>query len=159
MNPFERFSAIPYENIYHLGIVVPDIHRAMDELGQQLGTSWSELRTFPVRVTDGGGPLTEYAVQATYSREGPPYLELIGAIGNGIWGVEQAGRIHHAGAYCEDIAKEKARLEALGFVTETHGVLPDGAVGGPIYLSNRYGLRLELAAYSGRSMVWDWVHA
>ena len=81
---------------------------------------------------------------ATYSREGPPYFELIEAIGESVWAPAMAGRgLHHFGVLAADPLAEIARLEACGFEVEVQAVSPEGVVTGPTYLLNRYGVRVE----------------
>jgi hypothetical protein len=157
MDPMNVFSAIRYENLYHMGLVVPGIGAAMARLSDQLGLTWAPVRTFPVRVADGGRSPVSLDVQATYSHQGPPYFELIEAIGDGIWSPAQAGQLHHLGIFVDDVAAEVRRLEAEGFVTELHGVLPDGGLGGPVYLRNSLGVRIELGGPLARDMVREWV--
>ena len=156
LNPFAALSPVPYENLYHMGIVVPEIEVAMAELGEQLGVTWAPPRVFPVSMREGG-ELRSYGVTATYSREGPPYFELMEAVGDSVWNASYAGQLHHIGVYAEDAAKEIARLEATGFTVEAQGLTPDGKPLGPTYLTNRFGLRIELGSAVGRQMIADWV--
>jgi hypothetical protein len=151
------FSETRYENLYHMGLVVPDIDAAMAQMSAQLGLTWAPVRPFPVRVSEGGRPPVSLDVLATYSQQGPPYFELIHAIGDGLWSPANAGQLHHLGIFVDDVAAEVARLEALGFVTEMTGVLPDGGLGGPVYLRNSLGVRVELGGPQAREMVRDWV--
>lgn len=156
MNPFAALSPVPYENLYHMGIVVPEMDAAMAELSEQIGLTWAPPRVFPVNMREGGA-IRSYGVKATYSREGPPYFELMEAVGETIWSAGYAGQLHHIGVYAEDTQREIARLEETGFTIEAQGQTPEGEPLGPTYLTNRLGLRIELASGAGREMVADWV--
>ena len=124
-------SATPYENLYHMGIVVPELGPAMSEMSEQLGLTWAPPRAFPVNIHEEG-ELRAYDVLATYSREGPPYFELIEAIGESVWSPAMAGGLHHIGVAADPLA-EIARLEEAGL----QAVTPEGVVTGPTYLSIR----------------------
>lgn len=157
MDPMNILSPARYENLYHMGLVVPDLAAAMAQLSEQLGLMWAPVREFPVRVVEGGRPPVELSVPATYSQQGPPYFELIQATGQGLWSTAYAGQLHHLGLFVDDVAAEVQRLEAIGFVTEMVGVQPDGSFGGPVYLRNSLGVRIELGGPQAREMVRAWV--
>lgn len=156
MNPFAG-SPIPYENIYHMGLVVPSLDRAMAEFADQLGLTWAPERLARVTVRDRAGRVTPCEVRVSYSHQGPPYFELIEAFGDGVWSAAEAGRIHHLGAFVDDVQAERKRLEALGLVTEATAVLPDGTPGGFAYLNNAYGVRVELVSAASRDNIKEWV--
>jgi hypothetical protein len=159
LNPFAGMSAIPFENLYHLALVVPRLDDAMVELADQLGCTWAPRREFPIRMPEPGGGVSDLTVAATYSRQGPPFLELIEQVGRGIWGPGQGAGVHHVGLYAGDVDLEIARLERSGFRVEARGVQHDGAPGGPVYLRNGYGLRVEVAGAAAREMIASWVRA
>ena len=159
MNPFEEISGISYENLYHFGMVVPDVEAAKRDLSAQLGVRWAPTRIFPVGIENAQGDIDRLDVAASYSQEGPPFFELIGAIGDGIFGPRLQGGLHHIGLYAADLEAEIARLEQTGFTLETRGVGPDGSLAAPIYMANGLGLRVELAGADGRDMIAEWVRA
>ena len=150
-------SAASYENLYHMGIVVPALAPAMEEMSEQLGMTWAPPRTFPVNIHEEG-KLRSYDVLATYSVEGPPYFELIEAIGTTVWAPAMAdGGLHHIGVLADDPLAEIARLEKAGFEIEVQAVTPEGVVTGPTYLLNRYGVRVEVNGEAARDMVLEWI--
>ena len=149
-------SPSSYENLYHMGIVVPELTPAMSEMSEQMGLTWAPPRAFPVNIHEDG-ELRSYDVLATYSREGPPYFELIEAIGESVWSPAMVGGLHHIGVLAADPLAEIARLEAVGFEVEAQAVTPEGVVTGPTYLLNRYGVRVEVAAEAARDMVLGWM--
>ncbi|MCY4390864.1 MAG: VOC family protein [Chloroflexi bacterium] len=152
-------SPASYENLYHMGIVVPELAPAMSEMSEQMGLTWAPARAFPVNIHEDG-ELRSYNVLATYSREGPPYFELIEAIGESVWSPAMAdGGLHHIGVLAADPLAEIARLEAAGFEVEVQAVTRDGVVTGPTYLVNRFGVRVEVNGEAARDMVLEWVAA
>jgi catechol 2,3-dioxygenase-like lactoylglutathione lyase family enzyme len=76
-----------YVPFFHVGILVRDIDQAARDFGALLGLEFEPVRTAPV-VT---GELNRFC----YSRQGPPYLELVQMTGSGIWGPEAGEGLHH----------------------------------------------------------------
>ena len=61
---------------YHVGLVVPDVHAAMEQYTQTLGLTWATPHESALKVIVDGEPrVGQLAV--TYSLQGPPHLELI----------------------------------------------------------------------------------
>ena len=77
---------IDYQDLFHVGIRVPDLDIAMDELGASLGVTWSETRENPTQSlwtpTDG---LQEIHLRYTYSAEGPQHIELLQGNPGSFW--------------------------------------------------------------------------
>ncbi|MEY3681279.1 MAG: hypothetical protein RL547_1892, partial [Actinomycetota bacterium] len=67
---------IDFSRAYHLGVRVPDIDRAMTEMGDSLGLTWCSLqeRAQTVWLPDAG--TVEIPLRFTYSSEGPMHVEL-----------------------------------------------------------------------------------
>ena len=150
-------SPASYENLYHMGIVVPELTPAMTEMSEQLGLTWAPPRAFPVNIHEEG-ELRAYDVLATYSVEGPPYFELIEAIGTTVWAPAMADHgLHHIGVLATDPLAEIARLEEAGFEIEVQAVTPEGVVTGPTYMLNRFGVRVEVNGEAARDMVLEWI--
>jgi hypothetical protein len=57
------------------------------------------------------GELSTAHLRVAYSRQGPPYLELIQVLKPaGPFSSEDAARIHHVGSWCEDLATAEGDL-------------------------------------------------
>ncbi len=145
----EALSPVPWTNLYHLGMVVPDAARAAEEIGRQLGVAFGTPRPVTVTVNEGGRIAAQTVVVA-FCKEGPPYIELIQGAGNGIWSAEGGPRLHHAGIWVDDLAGEVARLERDGMRLEASGADGDGRLSLFAYMSNAFGLRVELVDSRGR---------
>jgi hypothetical protein len=120
--------------IFHIGIVVPDLDAAKDELGRMLHLSWGERR----RVQYG-----EWELQGVTSMEGPPYIELQQGSPGSPWDAEGAARFDHVQRWSTDLAADMSDLTAGGAQVDV-----DGAdLGLPFcYLRTELGLRVELIA-------------
>ena len=158
---FARLSPLPIENLYHIGVVVDDIDRGMAEVAAQMGVTWAPRRVASVSVREGPG-VRAYALDVVYSRQGPPFLELIEGSGRGVWSAGGGPRLHHLGVFVDDLAAEAARLESLGMVTEAAGVGSDPDDPSPAlfaYLLGSTGVRIELVDGKGRDGLLQWVRS
>jgi hypothetical protein len=99
-------------DLYHVGIVVPDARAAMQQYSDALGFSWTELGTSTLDLVVDGQP-REARIAATYSREGPPYLEIVEELSGGVWAAG-ALALNHVGMWTDDLAGSVQRLEASG---------------------------------------------
>jgi hypothetical protein len=100
-------------DLYHVGVVVPDVRAAMEQYTAALGFSWSAIGDTTLDVVVDGRP-RQARIAATYSQEGPPYLELVEERSGGVWAAEALG-LHHVGLWTEDLAGSIRTLEAAGF--------------------------------------------
>lgn len=149
MTDYTTLSPVPWENLYHMGLVVPDITRAVAELSAQMGITFEDPWPVTVNVRDHRGVAPE-TLTVTFGRQGPPFLELIQASGGGVWTAEGGPRLHHVGIWTDDLAGEVARLESNGMRREAAGVGPDGRLNLFAYLIGPDGLRVELVDGAGR---------
>ena len=78
-------------DMYHVGVVVPDVRAAM--------TRYGEAR--------------QARVAATYSLEGPPYLELVEERSGGVWAAAALG-LQHVGLWTDDLEGSITRFDAAG---------------------------------------------
>lgn len=97
---------------WHLGVVVGDLDGAMTELTRALGLHWSS----PAELVWG-----EWTYRSTFSRQGPPYLELIEGPPASPWDGSQGSRIDHISYWVDDIASTRRQLEHQGVPVEFDG--------------------------------------
>lgn len=150
---------IDYSNPFHVGIRVPDIEAAMDELGDSLGLVWSELRETPGQSlwTPEAG-LQEIPLRYTYSAAGPLHYELLQGPAGSFWdGNDQPGA-HHLGVWADDVTAETNRLIDLGWtLVGAHGDPAAGAGYGIFtYVQPPSGLIVELVDTMVLPMFEQW---
>ncbi len=146
----KALTPVPWENIYHIGVIVEDLRTAMAEMADQTGITWGNAGPVTVTVRDHRGVAPE-TLQVVYGKNGPPYLELIEGTGKGVWALEGGPRLHHMGIWTDTLAADIARLEGQGMRTEASGVGPDGQLSLFAYMKNAHGLRLELVDSANRA--------
>lgn len=138
-------------DVFHVGLVVPDIEAAMHEIGANLAIGWAppQHRTQKVR-TEAGETRAEQIV-FTYSSDGPPHIELIQPEPHSVWTITPPGGLHHIGAFTDDIGVPPG----VGLSLEFGGGHDEAAVGFAYYTSPR-GIRVELVDGSRRAQFAAW---
>jgi Glyoxalase/Bleomycin resistance protein/Dioxygenase superfamily len=99
-------------DMYHVGVVVPDVRAAMAQYSEALGFTWSAVgdTTLDVLVD---GRARQARIAATYSLEGPPYLELVEERSGAVWAAGALG-LQHVGLWTDDLEGSIARLDGAG---------------------------------------------
>jgi hypothetical protein len=142
--------------IYHIGIVVQDLARAMDELGTSLGYTWTDVRTLAGDILTPAGKQPTSA-RIVFTRQGPPWLEFIEGPADSIWSAAGGNAIHHLGFYVDDLEAEKARLESMGMAFETGLLSPEGRLTAFAYHRNPHGGRVEIVESRLKDGLERWI--
>ncbi len=138
---------IDYQDMFHVGIRVPDLAAAMDELGASMGVTWAEVRVNPAQglwtPTEG---LQEINLKYTYSAEGPQHIELLEGPPGTFWDGRTAPGAHHVGLWSDDVQTETDRLISLGWTLVGAQSDPGAGAGYGMftYLQPPSGLIVEL---------------
>jgi catechol 2,3-dioxygenase-like lactoylglutathione lyase family enzyme len=125
-------SSNPSSPIFHIGIVVPDIEVAKDQLGKALGLTWGEQRR---------DPFGDWELEQVTSMEGPPFVELQEGSPGSPWDAHGQARFDHVQRWTADRALETSRLEGDGMTVEVDGDDYDLPF---CYFRTANGLRVEL---------------
>ena len=134
---------IDYDNVFHIGIIVPEIEAGMAEIGKRFGVTWPRPPSAgEVSVRTEAGTAAA-SVVTVYTAEGPPYLELLQGVPGTVWEAGPGSRIHHIGAFVDDLDDEVARLTAEGAQLEATLDLQGGLLA-VAYMNSDLGVRLEL---------------
>jgi len=99
-------------DLYHVGIVVPDMDEALETYAASFGFRWTDISESHLDVMVNGVRRSTQ-IRACYSVEGPPYLELIEDTSHDVWGGADFG-LNHTGFWVDDITEARDRLEAAG---------------------------------------------
>ncbi|MCY4392131.1 MAG: VOC family protein [Chloroflexi bacterium] len=139
---------ITFDDIYHVGIIVPDMEAAMDELGRRFNVGWRDPSTATVRVRDHAGDRI-LSPRVTFCDNSTPIaLELIEALPGTVWSVTGRSQLHHFGLYVDSV---QAAIDELGpgMELEMAGLDRDGMLAGFCYVTDDLGVRMELVARGG----------
>lgn len=136
---------IDYQRLYHTGIRVPDIDRAMDEMGEPLGVTWATVQHIPaLGVWTPEGGLQEVALTFVYSCGGPQHLELLQGRKGTVWDGSDDPGVHHVGVWVDDVAAETERCVDAGWRIAAAAAAPDDGYGAFVYVVPPSGPIVEL---------------
>jgi catechol 2,3-dioxygenase-like lactoylglutathione lyase family enzyme len=132
-------------DLFHTGVVVHDLDRALAELSALFGYDWCEEIHVdqPVQTPDGD---TSVEFRFRYSRS-TPRLEVIEQRPGTLWVPVAGSGIHHLGYWSDDVAADSAAMTAAGYTFEAAGTGPDGGPSWSYYRSPD-GPRIELVSRS-----------
>ncbi|MDZ4267376.1 MAG: VOC family protein [Mycobacterium sp.] len=150
MDPkLETLAASAFDNVYHVGHVVPDLLLAMQTLAAAMQITWAppfEMRSGFARPD---GSADDQTVRIAFSTSGPPYLELIEVVAavDSIFAEPKLGGMHHVSYYAQRWRDDVARLQDDGWELERTGA-------GVAFLRDpRSGLRVEVVSFKGRDFL------
>ena len=150
MDPrLETLAASAFDNVYHVGHLVPDLAIAMDSVSAAMQTTWAPPFEMRSGFTRPDGSADDQTVRIAFSVSGPPYLELIEVVADkdSIFAEPKLGGMHHLGYYAERWRDDVARLQADGWELERTGA-------GVAFLRDpRSGLRVEVVSFKGRDFL------
>jgi len=94
---------------YHVGILVADIDAAITKFSDKLDLSFAPIQEMEVPMHGGIEGLVK--MKATYSTEGPMYIELVQGSDEdeGIFSLKNGEGLHHVGMWSGDFASYQAR--------------------------------------------------
>jgi catechol 2,3-dioxygenase-like lactoylglutathione lyase family enzyme len=146
-----------YQQIFHVGMLVPDLDRAMDEVGGPLGLTWARVQYVAERsVWTPERGLENVALSFVYSTEGPQHIELLQGSPGSVWDGQHASGLHHVGAWSDDVAADAARFVAAGWRVAAAAVAPDDGYGSFAYVVPPTGLIVELVSSAARPRFDSW---
>lgn len=134
---------IDFSDFFHVGVIVPDIRTGIDDIARRFGATFGDPRQANVRVRYRGAE-QQVPVTFVYSRQGPPFIEIIQAVPGTVWEAGAGSRIHHLGVFVNNIEDEIGRLQAEGYEYEAASLGADGSMQGAQYINNDSQIRLEL---------------
>jgi hypothetical protein len=128
-------------DLYHTGIVVPDLEASMTRLAGIAGYRWTTIQAadLTIRLADGERVLP---LRYAYSLDGP-HVELVQEIPGTPWTAAPRVATHHLGYFCDDVPVTSKLLEEAGFAFEAGAVI-DGALSLFAYHLDPSGVRIEI---------------
>jgi hypothetical protein len=150
---------IEYQDVFHVGVRVPDLDAAMADVGPTMGITWAEARENERQAlwTPEGGT-QEIHHRYTYSAEGPQHLELLEGSPGSFWDGRGAPGAHHVGVWADDVTAETERIVAAGWtLVGAHRDPGDGGGYGIFnYLKPPSGLIVELVDRAALAPFEQW---
>lgn len=144
-------------SFFHVGIVVPDLGRAMARYADVFGIEFTEPAVFDIPRLEDPDP-HPFKLTAAFSRTEPPYYELIQAAGDGIVSAAQAGRILYYGVWEPDMAARQETLRAQGVgIDALLRMDADSTPYAMITAPDLMGARIEYVDVEGAGPIQEWV--
>ncbi|MBT95775.1 MAG: hypothetical protein CL431_07395 [Acidimicrobiaceae bacterium] len=146
-----------FQDIYHIGIRVPDLEEAMKEMGSSLSVTWAEpLYTEAQSVWTPSEGQQKLPLKFVYSCEGPQHLELLEGPANSIWDGRENSGVHHIGVWVDDVANETERFLRDGWTLLAASRSPEEGYGGYTYLAPQSGTIVELVSRAMLPRFEEW---
>ncbi|MEV6654401.1 VOC family protein [Streptomyces sp. NPDC051219] len=127
-----------HEDLFHVGIVVDDLQKGMEQYGDSPGLAWRECACPTPDVLTPQG-CRKMRAGAVYSDNGPLHYELIQRDDDGLW--QQVG-LHDLGYFTDDLVGDIERLAEHGFAEE--GVMHRDGLPTAAYVTLAGAIRVEL---------------
>ncbi|SRR6266404_6339674 len=142
--------------LYHIGILVPNLDAVVDHYAKLYGVGFRPPIEVPsCRVVQRTCPDAPLTCRLTYSIQGPMYVELLEAQGEGLWSPRNVGGVHHVGMWSTDPVTESQSLMAAGADWAATMYLDAETVG--IVFVRHQGVLIELVTDKLRPPLLDWI--
>jgi catechol 2,3-dioxygenase-like lactoylglutathione lyase family enzyme len=116
---------VPGFLLNHVGMLVEDLDKGIAHYAKALGLRFRPANVASFAVVEEDGVSAPADLIMTYSMEGPPYVELMQAMGSGVWSARHGIGLHHIGGFVADIEGEVRRLAREGLTPEASIYTPD----------------------------------
>jgi catechol 2,3-dioxygenase-like lactoylglutathione lyase family enzyme len=143
--------------LYHVGIVVPDVEVAKAHFTDLLGITWGpvvETEGLPVREGDGAERIVPNML--CYSTE-PPYVELVQEVPGTVWECNEHSNLHHIGVWTDALPADSATYTELRCPLQLCGRDDDGALVQFAYHRDPLGVRIELVDIAMKPMMEEFM--
>jgi len=140
INPGQIQTLLPNAGPMHLGLIVPDLDRAVESYGRLFGWKWTS--TVRVRHEIEGPCATEAELYVVFAT-GSPLVELIEDRPGTIWAADNRP-LHHFGCWVRDLDEAGNILIDAGFTFRGRGRRVGTHRFAYAYYGDRNGLLLEI---------------
>ena len=138
--------------LFHVGIVVPDLDAGCARFTELLGIEWGPVMRHDIEVRDGDGNDLVMPNVMRYSTS-VPYIELIQETPGSPWICNEHSNIHHIGFFSDGLVADSGQLHAASCPLE----FMDGNGDGPpqmwAYHRDPLGVRIEVVNADLREMM------
>lgn len=142
--------------MFHVGHLVPDLEAAMDQLGESLGLTWTQVVSREdQRIWTPEHGQRRVPLRFVYSIEGPQRLELIEGVEGTPWWHGDLENRHHAGAWA-DVPELTADLVSRGWSLVCSQVSPEEGYGSFSYVRSPSGFLLEPVTHANKPRMERW---
>jgi Glyoxalase/Bleomycin resistance protein/Dioxygenase superfamily len=146
------------EPFFHVGILVAKMDEAIANFSRVLGIEFNEPSVMRTPICWRGSRL-DTDVHVTYSRSGPPYVELIEGHASGYFSLAGGEGIHHIGLWIPpgETAKSSSRLNTLDVEVSMPHEQTTGTVSAMSSPRALHGVRVEMIEDADRAGLEAWI--
>jgi catechol 2,3-dioxygenase-like lactoylglutathione lyase family enzyme len=130
------------QDLYHTGMVVPDLDAAATRLTETAGYTWTKPAKGPVTIRTEAGTQT-VEMQFVYSLQAP-HLELIEEVSGSPWVAANHNAVHHLGYFTDNFGMTAETLQSQGFSLEMCHTIDGKAPSMFAYFLSPDGVRIEI---------------
>jgi catechol 2,3-dioxygenase-like lactoylglutathione lyase family enzyme len=150
-------TEMPYA---HVGVLVDDLEAAIARYERCLGVTFMKPLTVHCDRVVEGGREQELDLTIAFSHQGPPHWELLQAVGDGIYGPQHVGGLHHVAVLDAEPARRRDELVARGFREVAAQQRPDGSlIVSYVDPAQLDGVRIELLDAAQNEVILGWIAA
>jgi hypothetical protein len=142
--------------LYHVGIVVPDIDAARQRLSSLLGVEWGPTMEADTEVRTASGSDDVVSLKLCYSTKAP-HLELVEERPGTPWICNEYSNLHHIGFFSDSLTGDSRGLEGGACPLEICGRAGAEAPRMFSYHRDPLGVRFEYVDAASRTMMEDFL--
>ena len=143
---------------FHIGILVDDLDEAMERFGEIFKVTWADRAVAEARFWEEDKGYRALALDVVYSQQGPPYLELLQAQGDGLYGGHHGEGLHHIGVWAADCEGRSEELQAQGMSPVATQFSPEGNIIVSYFNgADLHGVVFEIVDEGRREMMESWI--
>jgi hypothetical protein len=142
--------------LYHVGIVVPEIEAARERLSSLLGVEWGPIVEADTEVRRASGSDEVISLKLCYSTKAP-HLELVEERPGTPWTCNEFSNLHHIGFFSDSLASDARQLEGGACPLEICGRAAEEAPRMFSYHRDPLGVRFEFVDGASRTMMEEFL--
>lgn len=111
----------------HIGITVADLEQAIERFSALLGLTFTEPRTIYFNQIEDPEP-RQTQVRCSFSKEGPPHLELMEGTDSGLHALGAGEGFHHVGVWVPQAESHMKIIQEKGYSSDARVITSDGTI-------------------------------
>jgi hypothetical protein len=142
--------------LYHVGIVVPDIESGCARLSSLLGVKWGPTVESETQIRNGAGDDEVISLRLCYSTSAP-HLELVEERAGTPWVCNEFSNLHHIGFFSDSLDGDSQLLTSTACPLEICGRESEVAPRMFAYHRDPLGVRIEYVDAASRALMADYL--
>lgn len=143
---------------FHVAFIVEDLDSAIPHYESAMGIEFLEPIVAKARFYERGKGERDLELRLTYSKQGTgPWVELIEAQGDGIYGLTSGEGMHHVGIWESDCESRVEAMKKQGIELLAAQYTPEGKIIVAYFApESLHGTMLEIVDDSRKDMMYQW---